>query len=101
MKIQFRGHNFELSDFNKQIVINRMKTLQKYFENEQVAVNVAVTKFQRTIKVDITIVVNNKFRLRSENISYDFYSAVILVIDKLEMRIKKHKYVFGCFKVNK
>ncbi|MGF7535416.1 ribosome-associated translation inhibitor RaiA [Bacillus mexicanus] len=101
MKIQFRGHNFELSEFNKEIVIDKINTLQKYFESEQLTVKVSVTKFQRSTEVDITIVVDNNLRVHSKQINYDFYSALVLAIDKLETRIKKRKYTSGGFKVNK
>lgn len=91
MKIQLRGHNFELTESNKQYAIDKVSKLERFFENEEITGNVTVKKFQRSIKVEVMISGSNRLRIRAEEVKDDFYATVDIVIEKLEKQIRKHK----------
>lgn len=91
MKVQLRGHNFELTEANKQYAIDKVSKLERFFDNEEIAGNVTVKKFQRSIKVEVMISGSNRLRIRAEEVKDDFYAAVDIVIEKLEKQIRKHK----------
>lgn len=91
MDIQLRGHNFELTEANRNYVIDKVSKLNRYFKGE-VKATVKAKKFQRSVKLEVMLTgLNNQLHIRAEDIADDFYSSVDLVIEKLEKQIRKYK----------
>ncbi|MED2737301.1 ribosome hibernation-promoting factor, HPF/YfiA family [Bacillus toyonensis] len=91
MDIQLRGHNFELTEANRDYVIDKVSKLNRYFKGE-IKATVRAKKFQRSVKLEVMLTgLNNQLHIRAEEIADDYYSSVDLVIEKLEKQIRKYK----------
>jgi putative sigma-54 modulation protein len=91
MDIQLRGHNFELTEANREYVIDKVSKLNRYFKSE-VKATVRAKKFQRSVKLEVMLTgLNNQLHIRAEEVADDYYSSVDLVIEKLEKQIRKYK----------
>ena len=89
MKIKIRGNKIEITDSMKEYVKEKLSKLDKY-SLEEFEANVLVKVRNYTQKVEVTIPLKTLI-LRAEEESEDFYSAVDLVINKLERQIRKNK----------
>lgn len=91
MDIQLRGHNFELTDANRQYILDKVSKLNRYFKNE-VKATVTAKKFQRSVKLEVLLTsLGKQPYIRAEVVADDYYSSVDLVIEKLEKQIRKYK----------
>lgn len=90
MNVQLRGHNFELSEPNRQYALDKLSHLTRFFEDDQISGTITAKKFQRSFKIE-AMLSGEKLRIRSEVVSEDFYTGIDIVIEKLEKQIKKHK----------
>jgi len=89
MKIQFRGKNIQVTNALKEHVEKKVGKLDKYFENPpEATATLSVEKDRHRIEVTIPL---NGYLLRGEEESYDMYSSVDQVVDKLEKQIEKYK----------
>ncbi len=89
MKIKIRGNKIEITDSMKEYVKDKLSKLDKYSLDEfEATVLVKVRNY--TQKVEVTIPLKTLI-LRAEEESEDFYSAVDLVVNKLERQIRKNK----------
>jgi putative sigma-54 modulation protein len=91
MKANIRGEKVEVTKSIKEYINDRLKRLDKYFENpneEKCNVKVRVKNFEQTIEVTIP---TKKFTIRAEESNKDLYAAIDLVVDKLESQISKNK----------
>lgn len=89
MKVKIRGNKIEITDSMKDYVQEKLSKLDKYsLEEFEATVLVKVRNY--TQKVEVTIPLKTLI-LRAEEESEDFYSAVDLVINKLERQIRKNK----------
>ncbi len=91
MEIIIRGEKMEITSSIKDYVNEKLDKLNKYFENAseiKAYVNVKVENLSQIIEVTIP---TSKFTLRAEDSHKDLYSAIDLVIDKLEGQIRKNK----------
>lgn len=92
MKINVRGDKVTVTKSMKEYITEKLSKLDKYFDNSSVIeckVLVKVKNEEQTVEVTVPTI---KFTLRAEEKHKDFYSAVDLVIDKLESQIRKNKF---------
>ena len=93
MKIEIRGRNIEITDSLKDYTTKRLSKLEKYIEDikvAQVALSLEGEKHKEQHKVEVTIPLNG-ILLRGEVSADDMYSAIDMVVEKLDKQIEKHK----------
>ena len=91
MEIIIRGNKISVTDAIKNQVEEKLKRIEKYFEEPSTLtahVNIKVDKLSQIIEVTIP---TKHFTIRAEESHEDLYSAIDLVIDKLERQIRKNK----------
>ena len=91
MLLNIRGDKLEVTDSIKNYIEEKLKRLDKYFENpEDLKANIVVRtrEFDQIIEVTIPI---KKAILRAEETNKDLYAAIDKVTDKLERSIRKNK----------
>ena len=89
MEVIIRGNKIEITDSMKEYVKEKLAKLDKYsYENLKATVLVKIRNY--TQKVEVTIPLKTLI-LRAEEEASDFYSAVDLVVNKLERQIRKKK----------
>ena len=89
MKVKIRGNKIEITDSMKDYVKEKLSKLDKY-SLEELEATILVKVRNYTQKVEVTIPLKTLI-LRAEEESEDFYSAVDLVVNKLERQIRKNK----------
>lgn len=91
MKVNIHGKNVQITEGMQAKIEKKLQFLKKYFIiDENTVANVLVTVLPNKQKLEVTI--PTKFGiLRSEVIHEDVYSAIDLVIDKLEDQIRRQK----------
>ena len=100
MEIIIRGDKIEVTDAMKAYIKDKLKRLNKYFEDGthiRAKVIVKVDKESQIVEVTIPL---KSYILRSEEAKDDFYAAVDKTIDKLERQIRKNKTRLMSKKVN-
>ena len=90
MEILIRSDKTTITDAMKDYVKEKLSKLDKYTLDKDVKATVMVKVRSYTQKVEVTIPLKTLI-LRAEEESEDFYSAVDLVISKLERQIRKNK----------
>ena len=90
MEILVRGNKIDITDAMKDFVKEKLSKLEKYTLDDDVKATVLVKVRNYTQKVEVTIPLKTLI-LRAEEESEDFYSAVDLVVNKLERQIRKNK----------
>lgn len=99
MNISIRGDKLEITEAMKSYAKEKLEKLDKYLDSpEKVDANICVKVRNHSNKVEVTIPLK-KFILRAEEEQEDFYSAVDVVMDKLERQIRKNKTRLGSKKV--
>ena len=92
MKIDVYGQGISITDAMREKIEKKLSFLEKYFLiNEDTVAKVYVKPNGNDLKVEVTIPVKNNIILRAEVVHNDFYSAIDLVIDKLEDQIRRQK----------
>lgn len=89
MRIRTIGKNIEVTDALKSTVEKKLSKLEKYF-GESVNATATLSVQRNLQKIEVLIPFNNVM-LRAEEKNDDMYSAIDLVIDKLEGQIRKQK----------
>lgn len=90
MEIFVRGNKVEITDAMNSYVKEKLSKLDKYISLEKAKATVLVKVRNYTQKVEVTIPLKTLI-LRAEEEQQDFYSAVDLVVSKLERQIRKNK----------
>ena len=90
MEVLVRGNKIDITDSMKDYVKEKLAKLDKYTLDDDIKATVNVKVRSYSQKVEVTIPLKTLI-LRAEEESSDFYSAVDLVIDKLERQIRKNK----------
>ncbi|MED4285696.1 HPF/RaiA family ribosome-associated protein [Priestia megaterium] len=90
MKIQFRGHNFELPQTTRKYIISKVPVLER-LSQENVKVYISVMKFQCNFKLEVLLYGENQPRMSEESISNDLESALSLINSRIENNFKKLK----------
>ncbi len=89
MRLDIRGRNIEITDALKDYTTKRLSKLEKYIDDARIA-QVALSLEGEDHKVEVTIPLNGVI-LRGEVTTEDMYSAIDMVVEKLEKQIEKHK----------
>lgn len=89
MRLDIRGRNIDITDALKDYTTKRLSKLEKYIDDARIA-QVALSLEGEDHKVEVTIPLNGLI-LRGEVTAEDMYSAIDMVVDKLEKQIEKHK----------
>jgi putative sigma-54 modulation protein len=89
MRMDIRGRNIEITDALKDYTTKRLSKLEKYIDDARTA-QVALSLEGEDHKVEVTIPLNGLI-LRGEVTAEDMYSAIDMVVEKLEKQIEKHK----------
>ncbi len=90
MEINVRGTKVEITESMRNYVSEKLGKLDKYISLDGVRASVLVKVRNYTQKVEVTIPLKTLI-LRAEAEEQDFYSAVDMVINKLERQIRKNK----------
>jgi len=89
MNLNITFKNFESSDSLKQFIQDKFKKIQKYF-NKPLDVQVVLVKEKINHIVDVTLSAKG-FHFQVSESSEDMYSALDMVLDSVERRLKKQK----------
>ena len=91
MKTKVRGEKIEITPAIKSYIDEKIGKLDKYFENsDSINANVLVRIRNLEQIVEVTIPIKN-VTLRAEERNKSLYSAIDLVIEKVEGQIRKNK----------
>ena len=91
MKYNIRGNKIDVTEAISDYIKNKVSKLEKYLDdNDEVEAKAIVSAKGRNQKVEITIW-SGKYNIRAEVVNPDLYSAIDLVIDKLERQFKKYR----------
>ena len=91
MKITIHGRKIEVTESIKNYVEEKLKKLDKYFENPNEISATVVVKVRGNDQIIEVTVPSSKFTLRGEESHKDLYAAIDLVTDKIERQIRKNK----------
>lgn len=91
MKYNIRGNKIDVTEAISDYIKNKVSKLEKYLDdNDEVEAKAIVSAKGRNQKIEITIW-SGKYNIRAEVVNPDLYSAIDLVIDKLERQFKKYR----------
>ena len=91
MKYNIRGNKINVTEAISDYIKNKVSKLEKYLDdNDEVEAKAIVSAKGHDQKVEITIW-SGKYNIRAEVANSDLYSAIDLVIDKLERQFKKYR----------
>ena len=91
MLFNIRGNKIEVTDAIRDYIEKKIGKLNKYFNNpEEITASVVIKTSGINQIVEITIPIK-KTILRAEERNKDLYSAIDLVLEKLERQIRKNK----------
>lgn len=91
MKYNIRGNKIEVTEAIDEYIKTKLSRLDKYLDdNDEVEAKALISAKGKDQKVEVTIW-SGKYNIRAEVINVDLYSAIDLVIDKLERQFKKYK----------
>ena len=91
MKINIHGRKIEVTDSIKNYIEEKLKRLDKYFENPGEISATAVVKVRSNDQIIEVTIPSKRFTLRAEESNNDLYAAIDLVVDKIERQIRKNK----------
>ena len=81
--------NLDPSDNLKAYVTDKLDRLDKYLDNPaEASVVLSVQKFRHKVEINIS---GDKLNINGKEVKKDMYSAIDMVLDKLEKQIKKSK----------
>lgn len=91
MKFDIRGEKLVVTNAIKEYIEEKVKKIQKYLSKaDEITARVVVSVKGKDQKVEVTIPTKN-LTLRAEEKNNDLYSAIDLVVEKLERQIIKNK----------
>ena len=89
MNTSVRFKNLEPSDALKSYVSEKLKRMEKYFTGPAEAnVVLSIEKFRHSAEINIT---GDRLTINGTEETEEMYSAIDMVLDKLEVQIKKSK----------
>lgn len=89
MRYTISGKNIEVTEALKNIVMDKLGKLERYFTPEtEIIVTMSVEKERQ--KIEVTIPVKGNI-IRSEQISNDMYVSIDLVEEVIERQLRKYK----------
>ncbi len=89
MSITVRGKNIDVTPALRDYVEKRISKITKYFsEVGNITAVLSVEKQKQGVEVTVPV---NGIILRAQEFNADMYSAIDLVVDKIERQVTKHK----------
>ena len=89
MNTSVRFKNLEPSDALKTYVREKLDRMEKYFNGPAEAnVDLSIEKFRHSAEINIT---GDRLTINGKEETEEMYSAIDMVLDKLEVQIKKNK----------
>ena len=91
MKYNIRGNKIDVTKAINDYIEEKVSKLEKYLDdNEEVEAKAVISAKGKNQKVEVTIW-SGKYNIRAEETNPDLYSAIDLVVDKLERQFKKYR----------
>lgn len=101
MKFIIKGKNIEITEAIENYITNRLSTLTKYFIiDDSTDINVLISVYQDEQKMEVTIP-TQQATLRAESRNRDLYTAIDVVVEKLQSQIRKQKTKLKKHRTNK
>ncbi len=101
MKYNIRGNKITVTDAINDYIKSKLSKLEKYLDdNDEVEAKAIISTKGKDQKVEVTIW-SGKYNIRAEETNIDLYSAIDLVVDKIERQLKKYKGKLTSRKSNK
>ena len=101
MKYNFRGNKIEVTEAINDYLKSKISKIEKYFDdNDEIEAKALISAKGKDQKVEVTIW-SGKYNVRAEETNPDLYSAIDLVVDKLERQLKKYKSKISNKRVSK
>ncbi len=91
MELYIRGDKLTVTKAIKDYVTEKIGRLDKYFDSDKNIKATVIIRVKNGEQIIEVTVPTNKFTLRAEEAHDDLYSAIDLVVDKLERQIRKNK----------
>ena len=91
MKISIHGDHVVITESIKNYVESKLSKLEKYFKNDDAIETIVKIKVRGNMQIIEVTVPSKLFTLRAEERNADLYSAIDLVVKKLEGQIRKNK----------
>ena len=89
MKLEIVAKNYRASDKLEQILLAKLKKLDKYFPDDSTPCKVALSEIGRQCKMEISINYHGSY-IRSEVVGANMYYNIDAALPKLERQIVKH-----------
>lgn len=91
MKTNIRGHKTNVTENERDYILEKVTKLEKLFHNpEEVKVQVVVKEYDFKSRVEVVINAE-RYVIRADVKEQDAKAAIDVAIDKLERQIRKHK----------
>lgn len=91
MKYNIRGNKIDVTEAINEYIKSKLSKLEKYLDdNDKVEAKSIISAKGKDQKVEVTIS-SGKYHIRAEETNENLYSAIDLVVDKLERQFKKYK----------
>lgn len=101
MKYNIRGNKIDVTKAINDYIEEKVSKLEKYLDdNDEVEAKAVISAKGKNQKVEVTIW-SGKYNIRAEETNADLYSAIDLVVDKLERQFKKYRGKLNSRKVNR
>ncbi len=91
MKLNIRGDKVTITKSIKDYIEDKMSRLDKYFVNTKGVEGKVLVRIRNDEQIIEVTIPTSRFTLRAEERDQDLYTAIDLVIDKLERQIRKNK----------
>ena len=90
MKLSVTFRHMDTSEAIKQHVEDKLERLKKYFP-DPVAAQVVLSTERYRHQIDVTITLTTGTAITGKEVSEDMYTAVDLVMDKIDRQIRRYK----------
>ena len=91
MKYNIRGSKIDVTEAISDYIKSKLSKVEKYLDdNDSIEAKVLISTKGKDQKVEVTIW-SGKYNIRAEETNGDLYSAIDLVVDKLERQFKKYR----------
>ncbi len=91
MEINIRGDKIVVTDAIKEQIKSKISRLDKYFDNPKIIKANVIIKVHNLSQIIEVTIPTKRYTLRREEKDLDLYTAIDLVVDKLERQIRKNK----------
>lgn len=101
MKLNIRGKNLSVTPAIKEYIEKKLSKLDKYFKDgDNTTSNVIIKTRANKDVIEVTIL-KDSMVIRAEVMDDDLYTAIDLVVEKLERQIRKNKEKYNTIRAKK